>query len=535
MKILFLTLNFKIMNVYRTLFLLFTLYFFLANVTAFAQQLKDRDNRPNVILIYADDLGYGDLSSYGAKAIETPNIDNLAREGVKFTNAHSTASTCTPSRYSMMTGTYAFRNKNIQILPGNASMLISPKEVTMAKIFQRANYKTAIVGKWHIGLGGEGGPDWNGEVKPGMKEMGFDYSFYFPATADRVPTVFLENDKVVALSQDDPIAVSYEEKIGNEPTVKTHPELLKMKSSLGHDGTIVNGIGRIGWMKGGKLARWNDEELADTFLLKAKDFIEDNKKNPFFLFYSINEPHVPRMPNTRFKGKSKLGYRGDAILEADFLVGAIVEILENNSLREKTIVIFTSDNGPVLDDGYEDNSVELAHQYNHSPSGSFRGGKYSMFEGGTRVPFILNWKGSTQPKVSDALVSQMDLYSSFAEMVDQLQLMTGKDSQPLMEVFLGNKDKGRSDYIQQNNDGVLAYIKDGWKYIEPYFGPKDNNIIGIETGLSETPQLYDLNTDKEERFDVAKKNPLKIREMKKELDNIRNNKSKRHLRIKAKP
>src|SRR5699024_7895100 len=149
-----------------------------------------------------------------------------------------------------------------------------------------------------------------------------------------------------------------------------------------HDGTIVNGIGRIGWMSGGKLARWTDEELADSFLSKAKSFIEDNQENPFFLYYPVNEPHVPHMPATRFKGKSKLGYRGDVILEMDYLVGEITKTLEKFNLTENTIVIFTSDNGPVLDDGYEDESVELAEQFNHKPAGAFRGGKYSLFEGG---------------------------------------------------------------------------------------------------------------------------------------------------------
>src|SRR5699024_9060804 len=156
-----------------------------------------------------------------------------------------------------------------------------------------------VVGKWHIGLGPEEGPDWNGEVKPGPNEVGFDYSFIFPATADRVPTIFVENKQVIALEENDPIEASYTEKVGNDPTGKENPELLKMKSSHGHDGTIVNGIGRIGWMSGGKKARWTDEELSDVFLAQASQFIEKNKDESFFLYYPMIEPHVPRMPNTR--------------------------------------------------------------------------------------------------------------------------------------------------------------------------------------------------------------------------------------------
>jgi arylsulfatase A len=186
--------------------------------------------RPNIILIYADDLGYGDVSCYGATAIKTPNVDKLAANGVRFTNAHCAASTCTPSRYAMMTGEYAWRKKGTGILPGNAALIIPQNKKTLPMVFKEAGYKTAIAGKWHLGLGNEGGPDFNSEIKPGPNEVGFDYAFFFPATADRVPTVFIENKKVVGLDINDPIKVSYEDKIGNEPTGKENPELLKMKA-----------------------------------------------------------------------------------------------------------------------------------------------------------------------------------------------------------------------------------------------------------------------------------------------------------------
>ena len=275
--------------------------------------------KPNVILIYVDDLGYGDLSSYGATKINTPNLDKLAGQGIRFTRGYATSATCTPSRYALMTGEYPWRKQGTGVLPGDAALVVPTDKMTLPGVFKKAGYATAIVGKWHLGLGEAVEKNWNEHIKPGPNEVGFDYSFIFPATADRVPTVFMENGRVVGLDPADPIQVNYREKIGQEPTGRENPELLKMKASPnhGHDNTIINGIGRIGYMSGGTKARWTDEEVPLTFLQKAKDFIVDNKKQPFFLFYSLTEPHVPRMPSTYFKGASELGYRGDVILQMD--------------------------------------------------------------------------------------------------------------------------------------------------------------------------------------------------------------------------
>lgn len=495
------------------------LAFFFITIPFLSIAQKSTVSRPNVIIIYADDLGYGDLSCYGATEISTPNIDKLATEGIRFTNAHSTASTCTPSRYSLLTGEYAFRSRDAHILPGNASLLIPVNRATIGTVFQKAGYKTAVVGKWHLGLGPKEGPDWNGEVKPGPNEVGFDYSFIFPATADRVPTVFLKNHRVIALEKDDPIEASYVHKVGDDPTGREHPELLKMKSSQGHDGTIVNGIGRIGWMSGGRLARWTDEELADDFLAEAKTFIRNNRQNPFFLYYAIHEIHVPRMPATRFKGKSNLGYRGDVILEMDYVVGEISKTLKNLGLENNTIVIFSSDNGPVLDDGYVDFAVEK--NGHHNAAGPFRGGKYSMFEGGTRMPFIVWWKGTIKPGVSDALISQVDLLASMASLNKvKLGKDDGVDSRNVLDALMGKSKQGRKTYIEQNNGAVLAYIKDGWKYIQPSDGPALMTDVNIETGLNKEPQLYNLKADKGEKMNLAAKYPEKVAELAKELKEI---------------
>ncbi|MDN5288781.1 MAG: arylsulfatase [Mucilaginibacter sp.] len=469
-------------------------------------------DRPNVIYIYADDLGYGDLSCYGATKIHTPNIDGLAASGIRFTNGHSTSATCTPSRYALMTGKYPWRKKGTGILPGDAALIIPTDKTTLPNLFKKAGYKTAIVGKWHLGLGYAVAKDWNGEVKPGPNEVGFDYSFIFPATADRVPTVFLENHNVVAQDVNDPIAVDYAKKVGNDPTGKEHPELLKLKSSpgQGHDQTIVNGIGRIGYMSGGKMARWVDEELSSTFLAKAEDFIQHNQKQPFFLYYALTEPHVPRMPATRFKGKSGLGLRGDAILQLDWTVGEIVKQLKYLGLEKNTMIIFTSDNGPVLDDGYQDEAVTKLN--GHTPAGPLRGGKYSALEGGTRLPFIIKWPKMIKPKVSDALVSQIDILASFSSLLKQpIPAGDATDSQNLIDTFLGRSNKGRSVYVEQG--GALSIVKEGWKFITPNKGAAYDSLVGIETGNATEPQLYNLNEDIGEKHNLANKYPQRVKEL----------------------
>lgn len=495
----------------------------LFSMTSFSQVKKIRSGKksiPNIIFIMTDDLGYGDLSCYGATKLHTPNVDALAASGIRFTNGHCTSATCTPSRYALMTGNYPWRKKGTGILPGDAALIIPTDKTTLPNMLKKAGYKTGIVGKWHLGLGDAVAKDWNGEVKPGPNETGFDYSFIFPATADRVPTVFLEDHHIAASDVNDPIAVDYVRNIGNDPTGKEHPELLKLKSSpgQGHDGTIVNGIGRIGYMSGGKMARWVDEEVSSTFLAKAEGFIEENKKHPFFLYFAMTEPHVPRMPATRFKGKSGLGLRGDVILQMDWTVGELMKKLKSLKLDKNTIVIFSSDNGPVLDDGYQDEAVTKLN--GHTPAGLMRGGKYSVLEGGTRIPFIISWPGHIQTKVSDALVSQVDILASFAAFTNQgVPAGDAKDSENVLPAFLGKSNYGRSVYIEQG--AALAIVKDGWKFIPPNKGAAYDKLVGIETGNATEPQLYDLTADIGEKHNLADKFPEKVKQLESLLDSVK--------------
>lgn len=475
------------------------LFLLLAATRAFSQQ------RPNILFIYADDLGYGDLSCYGATKIQTPNIDRLAKEGLRLTNGHSTASTCTPSRYSLISGQYAWRKNGTGILPGDAALIIDTAHTTLPSLLKQAGYATGFVGKWHLGLGNAVAKNWNGEIRPGPNEAGFDYAFFFPATADRVPTVFIENHRVIAADPADPIRVSYTEKVGDDPTGKEHPELLKMASTHGHDQTVVNEIGRIGYMSGGKKARWVDEELATTFLSKAKAFIEHNRQRPFFLYFALSDIHVPRMPATMFKTKSVMGYRGDAILQMDWTVGEILKALDDLGLSKNTLIVFTSDNGPVLDDGYADQAVERLN--GHTPAGPYRGGKYSVFEGGTRVPFLLRWPGRIAAGASsNALVCQMDFGASMAALLHRrLKKDDLPDSFDLLDAFTGVSKQGRKTLVEQGE--TLALVEGHWKYIAPAEGAAKTDDTGIETGLNPQPQLYDLATDPGEKNNLAAVHP----------------------------
>ena len=370
--------------------------------------------KPNIIVIMADDLGYGDVGCYGAKPenIKTPHIDQLAAEGLQFTSGYCSASTCTPTRYALLTGTHAFRVKGTGIAGPNSPALIQPEVVTMPDLLQKAGYKTAVIGKWHLGLGADK-PDWNGDLKPGPLEIGFDYSFLLPTTNDRVPQVYVENHRVLNLDPKDPLWVGHKKPSPDHKTGISHRDELKMDWSHGHNSTIHNGISRIGFYTGGDAARFRDEDLADKWVEKSEAWIKQNKANPFFLYFASHDIHVPRMPHERFHGKSRTGFRGDAIVQLDWCVGEIVRILKEQGLEKNTMIVFCSDNGSVLDDGYKDAAVEKLHD--HKPAGPYAGGKYKIQEGGTRTPFITCWPGTIKPGVSEQIVCTIDLGTSLAK------------------------------------------------------------------------------------------------------------------------
>ena len=470
-------------------------------------QKKNDPIQPNIVIIYTDDLGYGDIGANGATEIKTPNIDKLAEGGVRFTNGYASSATCTPSRYALLTGVYPWKNKNAKILPGTAPLIIGTEQMTIPKMLQSKGYHTGIVGKWHLGLG-SGNVDWNKKISPSPNEVGFDYSYIMAATRDRVPTVYIENGNVVGLDPNDPIEINYQENFEGQPTGLENPELTTMKWHTGHKNTIVNGIPRIGFMKGGEAAKWSDIDMADHFLEGAQNYVKQHKNEPFFLYYAMQQPHVPRTPHPRFAGKSGLGPRGDVIMEADWCIGEFIKTLEKEGLLENTLIVFSSDNGPVLNDGYYDDAVEKLGK--HTPWGPFRGGKYSLFEAGTHVPFITYWKGKIQPKVSDALVCQLDLLSSIAKLVDSDA--RGNDSKELLDVFLGKHTKGRNELILEATTRT-ALRKGDWVMIPPYEGKAIEETVNIEVGNSKTYQLYNLKKDKGQQNNLATTHKEKLNEM----------------------
>jgi arylsulfatase A-like enzyme len=471
--------------------------------------------KPNIVIIYLDDLGYGDISSYGTDKINTPNIDALANNGVRFTNGYATSATSTPSRYGLLTGVYPWRNKDAKILPGSAPMLIGTDQQTLPKVLRSAGYQTAVVGKWHLGLG-TGIVDWNKKVSPNPNDVGFDYSYVMAATQDRVPTVYIDNGYVDGLKSDDNIQIDYDKNFAGEPTGKLNPELTTMKWHHGHNGSIVNGIPRIGFVKGGQSANWSDVDLADHFLAKAQDYVISHKANPFFLYYAMNQPHVPRTPNQRFVGKSGMGPRGDVILEADWCIGEFIKTLKKEGVFDNTLIIFSSDNGPVLNDGYFDDAVEKLGD--HKPGGPLRGGKYSLLEAGTRVPFFTCWKGKIKPQVSDALVCQIDLIASIAKLVGADVKPT--DSQNLLDVLIGKSKKGRESLVIEANTKT-AFRKGNWLMIPPYSGDAILEEVNIEVGNSPEYQLYNLKEDIGQKHNLAKMQSKVLSQMIKEFESVR--------------
>lgn len=489
-----------------------------------------RDN-PNIIFILADDIGYGDLGCYGATRVRTPHLDRLAREGCQFTDAHTTASTCTPSRRSLLTGTYSWRQvAGSSIAPGDAPLSIPPSTLTLPAVLKQAGYTTGVVGKWHLGLGpeqtgrmavplpgGDGGPDWNGEIKPGPLEIGFDYAFFMPATGDRVPCVYVENHRVVGLDPADPIRVSYKHKIGDEPTGRENRERLKLKPTHGHDMTIVNGISRIGWMSGGIAARWVDEDMADVFTGKAIGFIERNLARPFFLYFATHDIHVPRVPHARFQGTSRAGTRGDAIQQLDACVGEVLRALERLRLTDNTLVIFSSDNGGVNDDGYEDFGPP-----EHAMNGALRGKKGTLFEGGHRVPFIARWPGRIPPgSTCTELLSLVDMTATFAALTGvTLPAKAAPDSLNVLPALLGlPRDRpGRASLVVHNGGvkGPFALRHGVWKFIPGAATNQPKDAASASGG-----QLFNLADDLAESTNLAGQWPDKVEEMRKLLAQIR--------------
>lgn len=488
----------------------------LYTLTAFLPAHK-KEPLPNIICILADDLGYGDLSCYGAGRVHTPNIDRLAHEGMRFTNAHSPASICTPSRYNLMTGRYCWRTwVGHGVVWANDPLLIEESRLTIASLLKTAGYTTACIGKWHLGFGKPGslgwddalGPDFNHELTPGPLDVGFDYFFGMPAVGQH-PNIFIEGRRVINLSPDDPIQFI------NDP----RPEY-RVKYSLRPRTTPTNLQ-----MSSGKSTEYAFENAALVLTEKAITFIEKNREKPFFLLLAPRNIHAPLRPHARFKGSSEIGIYGDFINELDWSVGQVLNTLDSLKLTENTLVVFSSDNGGVK--AYR--RIDHAEIQGHRINGKLRGQKTEVYEGGTRIPFIVRWPASIRPgQESQALIANTDLLSTFAELTGhKLSKDEGEDSFSFLSRLLGKPADQplRQSVVTDAMMGTFAIQEGAWKLIMGQGGggyyPEDEPKL-YPPSLNEPPgQLYNLNDDLGETKNLYTENPEIVKRLTKLLESIR--------------
>ncbi len=437
---------------------------------------KTMGNKPNIVVILADDLGYGSVGSYGATKVQTPNIDRIAQEGILFTDANTTSSVCTPTRYSLMMGEYPWRNPKVGLRVGPEPMLLPANQQNVASLLKAEGYSTGVVGKWHLGLGEEP-VDWQKSLTPGPLERGFDYYFGFPINLNNEPVVYIENHQLI------------------------HPE-----DSLDKNGK-----------SGAKKSRVNLDNMTDVITGKAVSFIEKNKDQPFFLYYATHQVHNPIHPAPRFVGTSNAGIYGDYVQDCDWSVGQILETLDRLGLTENTLVIFTSDNGAI---GWSAMYKGVADGGKDGDFGFFRnapwsGYKFGSEQGGSRVPFVARWPGKIKPgSKTDALISLADFYATFRELLGQKDDGQGMDSFSFLGQLLDghtNKASVRDHVIYHaGKNSFLGIREKEWLLT---FGGVPKHIISGKTGESTPGRLYHLAKDPKEKTDVYKQYPEVVQRM----------------------
>ncbi len=480
---------------------------------------------PNVVVIFADDLGYGDLGCYGATKVQTPNIDRLAQQGRRFTDAHSASAVCTPSRYALITGRYPVRRGNLWgPVFLRTPLVVDLERTTIADLAQDAGYATACIGKWHLGFGDQRPTDWNAPLKPGPLELGFDCYFGVPVVNSHPPFVFVENHGVVGLTEDDPFVYGR--------TAKTRPFDEKF------------GATEIGGARAAHAAY--DDELVGTRLTdKAVHWIREQseRESPFFLYFATTNIHHPFTPVKRFQGTSQAGRYGDFIHELDWMVGEVMAALDETGVAGNTLLIFTSDNGGMLNRGGQD-----AWRSGHRLNGDLLGFKFDAWEGGHRVPFIARWPGRVpEGSESDSLVSNVDLYATLADLVGRtLGPDEGPDSVNLLPVLTGDpaREVREQLLIAPARKSHLSLRKGDWMYIPAqahggfpgtevgdhlFAGPAAHRFTGhvnsdIESGeikaAAPEAQLYNLATDRSQKINVIREHPDIADAMAAELERI---------------
>lgn len=452
----------------------------LFSVVLFARQ------KPNIIYILADDLGYGDLSCMNENSkIKTVHIDKLAEEGMKFTNAHSNSAVCSPTRYGVLTGRYAWRTRlQDGVLWGYDTMLIANNRSTLASLLKANGYYTACIGKWHLGLNWNrdesGAFDFFKPLNAGPRQVGFDYFFGIPASLDMHPYFYIENDRVTAK---------------------------KLDSTKGDTGKRFWRAGPVG-------DDFKHEEVLEHMTEKAVDLIKERARSnqPFFLYFPLPAPHTPILPSVAYLGKSGTNAYGDFVLMTDAMVGKITEAVKSAGIENNTMIVFTSDNGcsPMAD------FPEL-EAVGHYPSYVYRGAKADIYEGGHRIPFIVKWPKRVRAEtVTHTPVCLTDFMATLADLVHQpLKDNEGEDSYSIMPLLLQKKGYQRTSIIHHSIDGNFSISKNNWKLI---FARGSGGWSAPTEKAAKTEglpaiQLYHLNDDIKETKNVAAVNPVVVKEL----------------------
>ncbi len=485
----------------------------------------------NIVIIFADDVGYGDLSCYGATHVSTPNIDRLASQGRRFTDAHSASAVCTPSRYALVTGRYPIRHGNLWApVFLRTPMVLSPETTTIADVAKSAGYATACIGKWHLGFGTKTPTDWNAPLKPGPLELGFDRYFGMPVVNSHPPFVFVDGHHVVGWTADDPFVY--------EATAETRIFDEKM------------GIDQIGGAKAAHAA-YDDEQVGTILTEKATTWIKGQKDSPFFLYFATTNIHHPFTPAPRFKGTSQAGPYGDFIHELDWIVGQVMATLDETGMADNTLLIFTSDNGGMLNRG-----GQAAWRAGHRLNGDLLGFKFDAWEGGHRIPFIARWPGHIEPGTeSNSLISNVDLLATTAAVTGQeLNTQTGVDSFNLLPALTGPPNTGVRDHllIAPARRTHLSLRRGDWMFIDAqghggfsqtnvgdhgFGGPAAHLFTGhvnsdIESGKikpdAPKAQLYNLKIDPTQKVNVIREHPQIAAEMRSEMARIREQPTAKH-------
>lgn len=486
-------------------------------------QAQEKGALPNVIIINADDLGYGDTGTYGATMVRTPNIDKLALKGKKFTDFHSVSAVCSPSRFALLTGEHPDRHDFSQPIFLRTPLVVDTAQTTIADVLKEAGYATGIVGKWHLGFQDEKPIDWNAALKPGPLELGFDYYFGVPILNSHAPFVYVENHNVVGYTPDDPFVSD------TESETRWFPEKFDLK--------VIGGARAAHFL-------YDDRTVGTTLKDKAVEFIKDKKDEPFFLYFATTNIHHPFTPAPRFIGTSEAGRYGDFIHELDWIVGEIVKTLEEEGLTENTLLIFTSDNGGMLNQGGQD-----AYAAGHHQNGELLGFKFDSWEGGHRVPFIVKWPGKVPANtLSDALLSNLDLLATMAALTKRtLGKGEGIDSYNMLPALVGDPQEPIREELLISSSQLtnVGYRKGDWMYINtqggggfadkevgahslggagafPFTGQKNSDIANGEYKASAPPaQLYNLKQDPRQAENVYNEYPEVVVDMESSMEAIR--------------